>query len=195
MIEAPEDRGTGHGSLDRYQRIVDIASRLLLFLGGIGILALMLHICADVAGKYFFNKPITGTLEIVSWYYMIACVFLPLAFVQVHRQHLTVEMFTMGLGRRKLAALDGCVALLGLAYVLLLSWLVLGRAVKATADRESLALTFYDVPAWPSRWILPVSFGLFALVFLGQALTDLRYALTGRGRPLRDDGMDGARPE
>lgn len=169
--------------IDRYDWAVEWASRVLLFFGGLGIIALMLHVCADVAGKYFFNKPITGTLEIVSWYYMVACVFLPLAFVQVQRQHLTVEMFTMGLSRRRLAALDGCVALAGLIYVGLLTYLVFGRAVKATADREILALTFSDVPAWPSRWILPVSFGLFSLVLLAQVALDLRFALTGRGRP------------
>ena len=145
--------------IDRYFRVVEAASQVLLFFGGVAIIALMLHICADVAGKHFFNKPITGTLEIVAWYYMVACVFLPLAFVQVQRLHLTVELFTMGLSRRRLAALDGVIAVLGLGYVALLAWLVYGRARAATADREILDLTFFDVPAWPSRWVLPLSFG------------------------------------
>ncbi len=76
-------------------RVVDIASWILMAIGGVVIILLMLHITADVAGKYFFNTPIIGTLEIVSRYYMVAVVFLPLAFVQIRRQHLTVEMFTM----------------------------------------------------------------------------------------------------
>jgi TRAP-type C4-dicarboxylate transport system permease small subunit len=170
----------------RFERLIDWLSNAMLVLGGIVILMLMLHICADVAGKYFLNKPITGTLEIVSRYYMVACVFLPLAFVQIQRQHLTVEMFTMRLSKRRLAGLDGAVALAGVVYVGLLTWLVYGHAVSATRDREILSLTFYDLPAWPSRWILPVSFGLFTLVLIAQAINDLRFAFTGRGRPSID---------
>lgn len=171
------------GLAGQFERLVGWFSNALMFLGGIVILMLMLHICADVAGKYFFNKPITGTLEIVSRYYMVACVFLPLAFVQIQRQHLTVEMFTMRMSKRRVAALDGAVAFAGLIYVALLAYLVYGHAVSATRDNEILSLTFYDLPAWPSRWILPVSFGLFSLVLVVQAYNDLRFAFTGRGRP------------
>ena len=71
----------------------------------------------------------------------------------------------------------------GLAYVGLLTWLVLDQAAAATRDREILSLSFFDLPAWPSRWILPLSFGLFAFVLAIQAWIDLRYALTGRGHP------------
>lgn len=184
------NRPAGPSVIERYAQIVETASRCLLVFGGLAIIAMMLHICLDVAGRYFLNRPITGTLEIVSWYYMVACIFLPLAFVQVQRKHLTVEMFTMGLKERSLAALDGLIALLALAYVGLLTWLVYFRAVDATIDGESLALTFRDVPAWPSRWVLPISFGMFAMVLLGQAILDLRFALTGYGRPSADRRAD-----
>ena len=115
-------------------RVIDMASWVLMAAGGFVIILLMLHITADVAGKYFFNRPIIGTLEIVSRYYMVAVVFLPLAYVQIRRQHLTVEMFTMGLSKRRLAGLDGAVSLVGLVYVALLTWLVYGHAVSATRD-------------------------------------------------------------
>jgi len=176
---------------DFLTRTVALLSGALLWVAGAAIIVLMLHICADVAGKYFFNQPIVGTLEIVSRYYMVACVFLPLAFVQLHRKHLVVEMFTMGLSARRRAALDAGVALLGLAYVTLLTWLVFGRAVAATRDNEFLSLTFYDLPAWPARWLLPISFGLFALILLAQFIDDVRFAVTGSGRPATgsDDGV------
>ncbi|MFY0634034.1 MAG: TRAP transporter small permease [Vannielia sp.] len=188
-----QDRQAREGLIER---ALDALSKVLLFVGGAALVVLMLHVCADVAGKYFFNQPLTGTLEIVSWYYMVACVFLPLAWVQIRRQHLTVEMFTMGLNRRQLAALDGVVSLLGLAYLVLLTWLVFWQAVAQTRANEFLSLTFYDMPAWPSRWVLPVSFGLFALVLVLQAWIDLRFAITGRGTPTLDrrdgDLMEGS---
>ncbi|MFP1633183.1 TRAP transporter small permease [Zhengella sp. ZM62] len=183
MTGPDENMGQDGGGTDMLMRIADMASWVLMTIGGLAIIVLMLHITADVAGKYFFNQPIIGTLEIVSRYYMVACVFLPLAFVQIRRQHLTVEMFTMGLSKRRLAGLDGVVSIAGLAYVGLLTWLVLDQAAAATRDREILSLSFFDLPAWPSRWILPLSFGLFAFVLAIQAWIDLRYALTGRGHP------------
>lgn len=168
--------------MGRVEAIVGWMSKLLLAVGGAAILLMMLHITADVAGKYFFNQPIVGTLEFVSRYYMVACVFLPIAYVQLHRQHLMVELFTMKLSPRRTALVDGIVALFGVVYAAVLAWLVFGQAMHQTGRREFFSITYFDLPVWPSRWFLPLSFGLLALVMLVQAISDLRFGLTGRAR-------------
>ena len=43
---------------------------------------MMLHITADVVGKFVFNRPLPGTIPIVSQYYMVIAAFLPLAMVE-----------------------------------------------------------------------------------------------------------------
>lgn len=174
----------------RLEQILQILSNALMVLGAIALFAMMLHITADVAGKYLFNRPIVGTLETVARYYMVLVVFLPIAFVQLHRQHLMVEIFTLKVTGRGVAALDGAVALLGVVYAGILAWLVYGQAVDQTALGEFVSLTYFDMPVWPSRWVLPLSFGLLCLVMLAQAVLDLRVAITGEGTPTASMAKD-----
>ena len=158
-------------------RLVTHLSTIALFVAGGALVAMMLHVVADVFGKYFFNTPIPGTIEVVAWYYMVAVAFLPVAYVQVKRQHLMVELFTMSLSPRRKLAFDGVVAILGSLYSGLLAWLLLGDALESTARGDVQDLTFFYMPIWPTTWVLPVSFGLLTIVFVVQAFQDLTGAL------------------
>ena len=173
----------GEVDLDIFEKVVTRLSGLLMLLGGICVVLLMLHVVADVALKYFAHRPIVGTLEIVSWYYMVGIAFLPVAWVQWQRRHLMVEMFTMRMSHRATAILDGVVAILTLAYVSTLTVLVYQQAVEATARNEIQDVTFFDMPVWPSRWILVVAFGAMTLVIVLQAIIDFRFGLAGKGTP------------
>ena len=93
------------------ERALDRFSNALLAIGcGFAIL-MMLHVTADVLGKWLFGHPITGTLEVVTFIYMSACIFLPLGIVQRQRAQITVEVFTHSLPPRALAGLDAVVGL------------------------------------------------------------------------------------
>ena len=82
------------------RRLLGRLANALAFLGGIAVVLMMLHICADVIAKYVFNSPIPGTLEIVSNYYMVATVFLPLALVERKNAHIAVEILSQHLPTR-----------------------------------------------------------------------------------------------
>lgn len=161
------------------QKAIDLLSELLLLIAGFALVMMLLHVGADVLGKYVFNQPVPGTIHVVAWYYMVAVAFLPIAYVQIRREHLMVELFTMNLSRTARAWMDIFVALCGAVYSGLLAYLVLLDAMKATGRREYLDVSLFDLVVWPARWILPVSFALTALVFLLQLASDLR--LVGRG--------------
>ena len=75
-------------------RTLGASTHLLTFSGGVLVMAMMLHIVADVLSKWLFNFPLDGTLEIVSHYYMVGLIFLPLAFVQQKGSHIVAEIFT-----------------------------------------------------------------------------------------------------
>ena len=68
--------------MTRLLKALDRIADLLLIAGCAVTLAMMLHVTADVLGKVLFNHPINRTLEVVTYYYMVGCVFLPLAMVQ-----------------------------------------------------------------------------------------------------------------
>lgn len=156
------------------RKAIDLLSEVLLAIAGFALVMMLLHVGADVAGKYLFNRPVPGTIHVVAWYYMVAVAFLPIAYVQIRREHLMVELFTMNLSATARAWIDLFVASCGALYSGLLAYLVLLDAMKATARREYLDVSLFDLVVWPARWILPVSFALTALVFLLQVVSDLR---------------------
>ena len=161
-------------------RLVDLASKAVLILAGIALVLMMLHVVADIGGKYLFAQPIAGTTRIVSWYYMVAVAFLPAAYVQLQREHLVVELFTMALSERQRAVIEGVMGLGIILYTGLLTKLVYGSAVKSTLRGEYTDESFFDLPVWPARWMLPLAFGLLTLVFAIQTLDDWWFALRGK---------------
>jgi TRAP-type C4-dicarboxylate transport system permease small subunit len=169
--------------LSSIERGLDWFANVLMWIGGIALTLMMLQISADVLGKYLFNRPLIATLEIVTWYYMVAAVFLPVVYIQIHKKHLMVELFTMGWPPRRMAVLEGIVAVVGTVYVGTLAVLTGIHAADQTAAGEIQDATFFDLPVWPSRWLLPIATGAMALVFLTQACRDLRFGFTGRGAP------------
>ena len=148
--------------------------------GGAALVLMMLHIVADVATKYLFNDPIDGTTEIVAAYYMVAVVFLPLAYVTFAEGHLIVELFTARMKGRPLAALVGCAGLVTLAYLLFFVWFTGVEAVRRTREGEAWETSVDLVAVWPSRWFLTVGLAAMALYV---ALALVRHFGRGSGEP------------
>lgn len=142
----------------------------MLFLGAIAIVLMMVHINADVIGKYFFNMPLAGTLEIVSTYYMAAAVFLPIAYVQRTEAHIDVELITDRLPQRLQSGVRCLVGLLIAVYVGILAWTSGVAAVRHTRYQEFLEVYSFDLPVWPTRWFVPAVCAVTALYGLGQAV-------------------------
>ena len=79
-------------------RALDGLSGSLAAIGSLVLLVTMLHVSVDVMARFFFNMPLSGTIEISSFYYMIAVVFLPLAAVEGKNGHIAVEILAQRLG-------------------------------------------------------------------------------------------------
>jgi len=163
--------------------LLEKLSTVLLVIAGIAMTIMMVHIGLDIASKTLLHKPIVATLEIVTWYYMVFTIFPPVVYIQIRKKHLMVELFTRHLSREKMAVLEGATAVLGAVYVGILTWLTLEVAIEQTATWEIQDATFFDLPIWPARWVLPISFGAMTLVMILQAIRDLTYGVTGRGEP------------
>ncbi len=155
-----------------------------MVLTGIFLVLMMLHVTADVVMKYLFNAPIVGTLETVSYYYMVSIVFLPLAMVEFRQEQVVVDL----LFRRFPARLQIAVYLFGaataLVYFGMLTCQTLIDALKATAERETVMANFLFY-VWPSRWGLPIGIGSLMLAI---ALNAVKVILTGKV-PAPEDPM------
>lgn len=160
---------------------IQIPTNILAYLGGVFILLMMLQIVADVAGREFLGFAIDGTLEIVSFYYMVAVTFFPLAYVSHHEGHITVELFTRGLRRRRMAGLEAIVGIVCLAFVLLLvreSWVA---AIESFESGEMWETSDDLITIWPSRFALPIGVALMGVYMIFRIVNDIRTAMGGRG--------------
>ena len=156
------------------------AANLLMWVGALAMIAMMLHICVDVAARKLFGAPIVGTLEFVTYLYMISVVFLPLAVTQVDRGHVIVEVFSQHLAPPALHRLDIFAQIVTAIYVGFVAWWGAQEALRATRRGEVIAIVGWDVPLWPTRWILAFGLGAMLLVVVVQIGRALRRP------PLRD---------
>lgn len=158
------------------RKIIEAPTNFLLFIACMATVLMMLHCMADIAGKYLFNAPVKGTLEIVSFYYMVIGVFFPLAYISRKRAHIVVELFTNGLSPRRLAVLNGIVGLVSFAFMSVFAWKTIEEAIRRTEAGEVWETGYQVLALWPSRWILAIGCTAMALYVIFGAFEDFRAA-------------------
>ncbi|MFG1427723.1 TRAP transporter small permease [Roseixanthobacter glucoisosaccharinicivorans] len=146
-------------------------------LGGLIIFLMMVHICLDVAIRNLSSTPLTGTVEIVSSYYMVAACFLPLGLIELRGEQVFVEVFTQRLPQRAQQFMDFVARVATVAAFGAISVSSAIYAYDMTRRNEFLDLVYYDLPIWPSRWMVSIG---FAVAALGAFCVALR-TLTGHG--------------
>ena len=154
-------------------RILGTCVAICTFIGGIAVVAMMVHICADVVFKYTIGKPVPATLEMVSYYYMSAAVLLPLAALERDGSLVFVEVFYDRFGPGSQRFFHVVALLLGVAYCAMLAYAAWSPALRAYAV-GSYAGTLTPVSIWPTRFLPVIGFGLLALVLLAKLATLLR---------------------
>lgn len=160
-------------------KLLDRSTDGIAALAGVLLIVMMLHIVTDVLSKWLFNFPIVGTLEIVANYYMVGLIFLPLAFVQRAGGHIIVEIFTQRLAKRVILYFDIAIGLFIFAYMFLFTWRTAVEAIRKTAELEYLQATSIFITIWPTRWVLPIGFGIMGLVALRQVVAAVRVLARG----------------
>lgn len=158
----PDSASFAHRALERINHVIMIIGSVLLGL-------MVVHTTFDVAMTYLANHPVEGTVEIVSRYYMVAIVFLPLAFIQAADKHIVAELLSERMTERQRRLCQCATWVLMAAFGLALAWQCSQEAMRMTAINEQFQTSAYFIPTWPSRWI-PVLAG--ALIFV-QALVSL----------------------
>lgn len=155
------------------ERIVHGIGFCLAALSALALAAMMLHVTADVIGKYVFNAPVPGTAEIVASYYMITVVFLPLAWLEVKNGPIVVELFfDMGSPAMKRALLAFAI-ILSILFYGVIAWLSWQPAIYAWQIGEIVAGGAWQVTIWPTKFLLPLGLGLACLALvirLGRVL-------------------------
>lgn len=153
-------------------------TNVLALVGALGVIAMLLHVTADVISRLLFQRPVPATVEIVSRYYMVLISFLPLAWTERRNEMITVDILS-GLFRGPLDRINmAFVHLLSLAAFIFLAYTTWSAALREYEAGSFVLSLSVAVPIWPGYFLLPLAFALASLI----SAVKLYLCLAGRER-------------
>ncbi|MEZ5889783.1 MAG: TRAP transporter small permease [Xanthobacteraceae bacterium] len=135
-------------------------------MGAVGIVLMLLHICAYVIMRHVVASPIPGTIEIVSSYYMVLIAFLPLAWAEWRGEMVSVEVFAglfSGVLKKPNQLFVALITAAAYATLTYTTWVV---AMREYATKTFVVSLQMPLAVWPSYFILPAGFALATVVAL-----------------------------
>ena len=159
--------------MDRLLKWLEWPIQLLLWIALIAGFLMMLHVSADVTGRYFFGKPIEGTTEFVSAYYMVIVAYLPWAYLARNDTHIRVDIITRLMPTAFAYWLDVAVKVVVVLYLTIFIYQTGSQAMNQTRIHEVWQAGTTFIPVWPSRWLPPVAASLMAIYLVVKTIDDI----------------------
>jgi TRAP-type C4-dicarboxylate transport system permease small subunit len=155
----------------RISAALHLISIYLSIIAAITLAAMMLLSVADVIGRYFFSKPITGTYEIVGLLLIFAGTW-GFASCQIRKGHISVTIVKDLLPHKIQAGITAIANAIGLIGFSIISWqtFLLGKINFITKGNVSETL---GIPYAPFIWALSISSGLMAIMLLVQIVQSI----------------------
>lgn len=144
--------------------IVDCVSRALAVIGMVLLVFSMLLITVSVCGRYFFLAPIPDDIVVLQAL-LVILVFLPFAFVQQHKSHLTVTVLTDALPRRGRFLCRQFALIMGMVFIGIVALASFGDAKTAFMDGAYFEGKL-EVREWPARLSVFIGTGWLFLKML-----------------------------
>ena len=144
--------------------------RILALIAAIGTVAMMFHICLDVALRNVFRISLDTTPDVVARYYMVVVAFLPLAWLERQNGMVSVELAEWALGPRARRVSDVLVALFSALVYGVLAWTTARSALRHYEVGTFVEFVNYRMPVWHSHFLPPLGFILAAAVCLLKAV-------------------------
>jgi len=134
-----------------------VINRGLAVLAGISLIAMMLVTVSEMVLR-MFGRPMVGTVETIGWLAAITTAF-ALGYTQLHRGHVSIDLFIVRLSARKRAVLSSLVYLVSTGLFLVVTWYVFqyaGVLRRSGSLSETMKIIVYP-------WVYLVSLGCTGL--------------------------------
>lgn len=170
--------------------LIERVALVVLLVGGLGMILSTLAGMTEIVGVQLLGIPVPGARELTEST-MVLIVFGALAYTQVRRAHIRVEILYLRVGPRMRAAMDVITHAAALVFFGILLQTAIEEVQFSLRINEA---TFGAVrfPLWPARIILAVGVGLMVLRLILDLLIDLSRIVSGAPPP---GGVPGALPE
>jgi len=152
--------------MERFSRSVDMIRKVLSHGAMIGLLGMMMLGTADVVGRYLFNRPITGTLEMFEILLPVLVLF-SLADTQSNDEHLTagvIDFFHFKPETRTKIRFG--VQVLVFCLFLLIIWRGVGGAMLTL--RSHRRISNVELPLWIPQLVVPLGALVMCMVLVVQ---------------------------
>lgn len=160
-------------------KIVERLALIVLLIGGVGMLFSMFLGVADIVGTQVLLIPVPGPRELTEST-MVLIVFGALAYAQIRRSHIRVELVYFQMPPRVRAAMDVVTDLAAIAfYGLILSQAISEAQYSLQIGEATVGLIRF--PLWPARFILAAGCALMILQLTLHLIEDLIRIKTGEG--------------
>lgn len=123
----------------------------LVAIGAVGLTVMMVATVVSTVGNTFFNRPVPDMVTIDE-VLMTFVVFLPLAYVQLCKEHIEVTLATNWLPARQISWLRRFALVIAIVVFALLAWALANGAYEAWVDND-VYTGEYSIPSWPMRLV------------------------------------------
>jgi TRAP-type C4-dicarboxylate transport system permease small subunit len=153
------------------RRLAELASRPALFAAGVCLLGMTLLTVVDVAGRYLFNSPLNGGVEVTE-FMMVATVFLALPVVTARNEHIDLDVFEFlypGWLKRAVQVVSNLAGAVAMSFV---AWRVAELAARSLKQNDTtIAL---EIPVYGLVYFISAMCALTAFMFAVRAVLWLR---------------------
>jgi TRAP-type C4-dicarboxylate transport system permease small subunit len=132
--------------------------------GSIVILAIILLVVADVSGRYLFNSPIKGSLEL-SGIMLAIIAFLCFSYALIQRTHIRMTLILDRLPVRLKLIAEILAGIAGIVFFLLLDLGGIKQFWDSFVVRELMPATI-TIPYWIPKMVLPIGVSLMVVQWM-----------------------------
>ena len=148
---------------DKWLGQIDLPLKVVHWIGAAVIGTAAVFTTTAVVMRAFFNKPIVGQVEVIEWAMIIATAC-TMAFTQVEKRHIALELVSGRLWPKGRVTLNIGILSLSIAVIALASWRVLAESIRLyQLDGRSATL---GAPTFPLAIVLGLAFTMLAIVLI-----------------------------
>jgi TRAP-type C4-dicarboxylate transport system permease small subunit len=162
--------------MDKIKKIIQVIENLLISIAGVMFLIMMFLGVGDVLGRYLFNKPIRGALEI-SQILMGGIVFLSWAHTQKEKGHVSVDLFIDRYSPKNQTIVTFFALFLSLVFFALIAWQSTEIALKCW--QENRVIPTLNISTAPFHFFVPIGAILLCIELVMQMVNLLRETKKG----------------
>ena len=146
---------------DGLEKVISPTIPIVGYIGSFVIAAVMFLTVADVFGRRFLNKPVTGTYEI-SEMLLVIVIFSAVAYCQFLKGHVTIDLLVTRLNQKVQDIINSIVYVIFLGTFGILSWQLYIYAVEVMAKNWVSGTIL--LPVYPFAFIAAIGCTLLCFV-------------------------------